>query len=80
MVGSPEHQHFVLKLDEGIDVYYKESGIFLKGVVPGYGSILMAAGTVVWESEDGINWVPTKITKNGMMPIEDWYPVCALLQ
>jgi len=79
MVGAPEHAHFVVKFDDEVGVYYKESGINFKATVPGYGNVVMAAGTLVFESEDGINWVPTKITKN-LDVIEDYYSMCLFLQ
>jgi len=79
MVGAPEHQHFVLRFDEGLQVYYKESGINFKAVVPGYGSIVLNAGTAVYEWV-GDGWVPTKFTPNREGPVEDWYPMCAVLQ
>jgi hypothetical protein len=79
MVGAPEHQHFVVRFDEGVDVYYKESGISFKAVVPGYGNIVLNAGTVVYE-RIGDDWVPIKFTPNRGGPIEDWYPICAVLQ
>ena len=80
LVGAPEHQHFVVRFDdEGLDVYYKESGVSFKAVVPGYGSIVLNAGAVAYERV-GDFWVPVKFTPNREQPAEDWYPMCAILQ
>ena len=80
MVGAPEHQHFMIRFDDdGVAVYYKESGINFKAVVPGYGSIVLNAGNVVFQWIDG-RWVQTKFTPNRGGPVEDWYPMCAFLQ
>lgn len=79
MVGAAEHQHFVVKFAEGIDVYYKESGISFKAVIPGYGSLVLNAGTVAYERVDGA-WVPIKFTPNRLQSVEDWYAMCVFLQ
>ena len=80
MVGATEHQHFVVEFDdEGTDVYYKESGISFVAIVPGYGRIALDAGTVAFQRV-GDDWIPVKFTPNRSGPLEDWYPMCAILQ
>jgi len=80
MVGAPEHKHFVVRFDdEGLDVYYKEVGIEFKGTVPGYGNLVLNAGSMVFERIGG-DWVPIKFTRNLEQLPEDWYPMCAFLQ
>jgi hypothetical protein len=80
--GVLEHSHFMVLFDDDEkDVYYRESGIFWRHVVPGYGALSMRAGlmTFAWDW-DLLEWVPVNITPNQQGDESDYYTLCELLQ
>lgn len=80
LAGTGEHNHFVAYYDENqVAVFYKQSGIYFRLVVPGYGKVAVNAGTI--ESQfDGNVWTVTKFTPNRLWSEEDAYAVCSFLQ
>jgi len=77
---TPHHYHFVVLFDEtGQSVYYKETGIYYKITVPGYGNLTVDSGMLEYQW-NGAEWVLTKITKKRPLDDEELYAVCAFLQ
>ena len=79
MVGTTEHWQFTVRIHDGIETWYRESGISFRAVVPGIGSLVMDAGTVIWESEDGIDWFPHVQRPNSTSGAEN-FSLCSYLQ
>ena len=79
VAGKAEHSHFILNFDEnGVPTQYKESGVFTKMVVPGYGQIRLNAGHMHWVYDSG--WVLVNQTPNTEATIEDAYALCIYLE
>jgi hypothetical protein len=80
--GTEGHTHFMVFFDDNEwAVYYRESGIFFRTVIPGYGAVNMRAGLMkfVW-NWDLFGWVPVNITPNQQEDESDYYALCELLQ
>lgn len=79
VAGKTEHSHFILNFDEnGVPILYKESGVFAKMVVPGFGQIRLNAGRVLLVPGDP--WVLVSSTPNADPTFEDAYALCAYLE
>lgn len=79
VAGKAEHSHFVLNFDEnGVPTQYKESGVFTKMVVPGYGQIRLDAGHVVYVNDSG--WILVNSTPNTIPTMDDAYALCTYLE
>ncbi len=79
VAGRAEHAHFILNFDEnGIPTQYKESGVFNKMVVPGYGQIRLDAGQWYYVYDTG--WTLVKATPNTSPTVEDAFALCTYLE
>jgi len=79
VAGKTEHSHFILNFDENEDpILYKESGVFAKMVVPGFGQIRLNAGRVVLLPGDP--WVLVSSTPNADPTMMDAYALCTYLK
>ena len=78
--GVGTHNHYIAYYDENqVAIFYKESGIYFKVIIPGYGAVAVNAGAA--ESVfDGNTWILTKFTPNRFPSVDDAYAVCSFLQ
>jgi hypothetical protein len=81
VAGKAEHSHFILNFDEHeVPTQYKESGVFTKMVVPGYGQIRLNAGRILLVPDGPENWILVSSTPNTNPTIEDAYALCVYLE
>jgi hypothetical protein len=79
VAGKIAHRHFIVNWDEnGVPTQYKESGVFGKMVVPGYGQIRLSAGHLYYVFDAG--WILVNETPNVAATIEDAYALCTYLE
>ena len=83
VAGKTEHSHFIMTFDQNEDpIFFKESGVFTKMVVPGYGQIRLSSGHMQWVfvGPNEWNWELVNATPNTSPTIEDAYALCAYLE
>lgn len=80
MAGGDEHNHFIVEFDDdGNWVFYIESGVSWKAVIPGYGPISIRAGMFRWVFDEGTGEWSYKVTPNRNPDMEDLYNICVYL-